>query len=252
MRWSEDSDSTGATRAAAPGMPVSPRTRRGSGGTRLSSPIRPNPLRLAQDDATPKDSATHDEPLFNPGRPLGPELLRNTRAAAALRPDRGGAARRSSAATSRGAVERRAATATDRASFGSFLFVAPVARSRTRATQLGLHIKYPLARGPQLLGEQVAAPARVRSAHATSRSAGLVTAADPLPSARLKVASTSRRRREDAAARAASPAGHRTSAIGGPASSNGRPALAPGTCARARTSWPCGGRCEGRSDPKAP
>src|ERR1035441_6423875 len=111
MRWSEDSDSTGATRAAAPGMPVSPRTRRGSGGTRLSSPIRPNPLRLAQDDATPKDSATHDEPLFNPGRPLGPELLRNTRAAAALRPDRGGAARRSSAATSRGAVERRAATA---------------------------------------------------------------------------------------------------------------------------------------------
>src|ERR1017187_9312629 len=148
MRWSEDSDSTGATRAAAPGMPVSPRTRRGSGGTRLSSPIRPNPLRLAQDDATPKDSATHDEPLFNPGRPLGPELLRNTRAAAALRPDRGGAARRSSAATSRGAVERRAATATDRASFGSFLFVAPVARSRTRATQLGLHIKYPLARGP--------------------------------------------------------------------------------------------------------
>src|ERR1039457_5546821 len=69
-----------------------------------------------------------------------------------------GEARRPSAAASRGAVERRAATATDRASFGSFLFVAPVARSRTRATQLGLHIKYPLARGPQLLGEQVAEP----------------------------------------------------------------------------------------------
>jgi hypothetical protein len=38
----------------------------GSGGTRLSSPMRPNPLRPAQDDATPKDSAAYDEPLFNP------------------------------------------------------------------------------------------------------------------------------------------------------------------------------------------
>src|ERR1017187_23345 len=106
----------------------------------------------------PPRTAQHTMSRYSTRRPLGPELLRNTRAAAALRPDRGGAARRSSAATSRGAVERRAATATDRASFGSFLFVAPVARSRTRATQLGLHIKYPLARRPQLLGEQGAEP----------------------------------------------------------------------------------------------
>src|SRR5450631_1228279 len=158
MRWSEDSDSTGATCAAAPGMPLSPGTRLGSGGTRLFSPIRPNPLRPAQDDATPR-TAQHTMSRYSAlGGPLGPKLLSNTRAAAALRPDRGGAARRSAAATSRGAVERRAATATDRASFGSFLFIAPPARSRTRATQLGLHIKYPLARGPQLLGEQVAEP----------------------------------------------------------------------------------------------
>src|SRR5260370_7067398 len=86
MRRSEDSDSTGgATRAAAPGMFPAPRTRLGSGGTRLSSPMRPNPLRPAQDDATPKDSAAYDEPLFNPEWPIGPNLLRNTHAAAARR-----------------------------------------------------------------------------------------------------------------------------------------------------------------------
>jgi hypothetical protein len=43
----------------------------------------------------------------------------------------------SSAVTSRGVAERMAAIATDRASFGSFLFVAPVDSSRTRAPSLG-------------------------------------------------------------------------------------------------------------------
>jgi len=43
----------------------------------------------------------------------------------------------SSAATARAAGERSAATATDRASFGSFLPVAPAASSRTRALSLG-------------------------------------------------------------------------------------------------------------------
>ena len=42
-----------------------------------------------------------------------------------------------SAATGRGAAERSAAMATDRASLGSFLLVAPVASSRTRAPSLG-------------------------------------------------------------------------------------------------------------------
>src|SRR6266851_3547033 len=73
MRRSEDSDSTGgATRAAAPGMFPAPRTRLGSGGTRLSSPMRPNPLRPAQDDATPKDSAAYDEPRFIHAGESGP------------------------------------------------------------------------------------------------------------------------------------------------------------------------------------
>jgi hypothetical protein len=43
----------------------------------------------------------------------------------------------SSAATGRVAGDRRAATATDRASLGSFLLVAPDCRSRTRAASLG-------------------------------------------------------------------------------------------------------------------
>ncbi len=105
MRRSEDSDSTGgATRAAAPGMFPAPRTRLGSGGTRLSSPMRPNPLRPAQDDATPKDSAAYDEPLFNPEWPIGPKLLRNTHAAAALRDLTG---RRGTGSQLRSAATRR-------------------------------------------------------------------------------------------------------------------------------------------------
>ncbi len=43
----------------------------------------------------------------------------------------------SSAITGRGVLDRSAATATDRASFGSFLFVSPASSSRTRAASLG-------------------------------------------------------------------------------------------------------------------
>ena len=43
----------------------------------------------------------------------------------------------SSAITGRGVLDRSAATATDRASLGSFLFVSPASSSRTRAASLG-------------------------------------------------------------------------------------------------------------------
>jgi hypothetical protein len=43
----------------------------------------------------------------------------------------------SSAITGRGALDRSAATATDKASFGSFLLVSPACSSRTRAASFG-------------------------------------------------------------------------------------------------------------------
>jgi hypothetical protein len=71
--------------------------------------------------------------------------------------------------------ERSAATATERASFGSFLFDVPVESSLTRA-ELGLDIDDMLACRQQLLGQHVPQPARapstaqVRSGQAAARS----------------------------------------------------------------------------------
>ena len=62
----------------------------------------------------------------------------------------------SSGRASRTPGERSAATATDRASLGSFLFTFPVASSRTRAPSLGCTSSTRSPGGQQLLGQQVA------------------------------------------------------------------------------------------------
>jgi hypothetical protein len=56
------------------------------------------------------------------------------------------------------AADRSAATATGRASLGSFLPVFPVCSSRTRAASLGCTSLPPLTGGDQLLGQQAAQP----------------------------------------------------------------------------------------------
>ena len=56
--------------------------------------------------------------------------------------------------------ERNAATATDRASLGSFLFDRPDAKHPHPRRQRGRHIDDVLAGGDELLGQQVAEPAR--------------------------------------------------------------------------------------------
>jgi hypothetical protein len=65
----------------------------------------------------------------------------------------------SSRLTSWREAERSAATATERASLGSFLFTARVASSRTPGAELGLHIQHLLTGGQQLLGQQVSCAA---------------------------------------------------------------------------------------------
>ena len=68
MRCSKESGSLrGGTRGTGFGRSrsVAPGTRRDSGGTRPSSPMRPNPLRPACGvTRSPRDSAAHDVPLF--------------------------------------------------------------------------------------------------------------------------------------------------------------------------------------------
>src|SRR5258706_2842482 len=56
--------------------------------------------------------------------------------------------------------DARTATATDRVSFGSFLFEVPDDASRTRAPKLGLDIQHLLAGRQQLLGQHVPQAAR--------------------------------------------------------------------------------------------
>lgn len=51
---------------------------------------------------------------------------------------------------------RRAATANDRASFGSFLFTWPVFEQPHPCGELGLHVHHVLACSEQLLREQLA------------------------------------------------------------------------------------------------
>ena len=82
----------------------------------------------------------------------------------------------SSAATWRQVLDRSAATATDRASFGSFLFVSPACSSRTRDASFGWtsRTRSPAATSCQSSSRpSPAAPstAQVRSGHAAAHSA---------------------------------------------------------------------------------
>ena len=87
--------------------------------------------------------------------------------------------RGSSVGTSRRFVERSVATATERASLGSFLLMSPMASSRTRAASLAVHVDDPLAGGDELLGQQVA-----ESTSAFDRPGALRERCGPLPLSR--------------------------------------------------------------------
>jgi len=82
-------------------------------------------------------------------------------------------AAQSSATTSRLLLERSAAIATDKASFGSFLFVSRPAAAGSGG-QLGLHVQDPLPGGVSCQASRCPRPlapstAQVRSGHAAAQ-----------------------------------------------------------------------------------
>ena len=83
MRSSKESGSLRDTDFGPSGR-VAPGTRRDSGGSRLSSPMR-FPLGRVRGDAVSGDSAAHDVPLFKPND----LLARSNRVTNGQRPDSG-------------------------------------------------------------------------------------------------------------------------------------------------------------------